>query len=453
MKLRSKLAIKCAKGTSNLIKKLNRGSGATLPGLVARKIDPDIMSVMASMLREKSIVTMGTNGKTTTNALIYRALTDEGYKVITNATGANMFNGIVSAFVLATDKHCRLDADYACIEVDEMASVKVLPALKPDCALLTNISRDQMDRLGDVDVTLETIRSAYDSVPDTTLILNGDDAISYALSKECKNPVITYGISEQIFKDISHSEIKESTFCHFCGSKLDYDYRHYGNLGKYHCPNCDFHRPDPDYTATDITSENGTYSFRFGKHMIHSSIRTAYNIYNTLAAYAGINALGAKETKFAEAIEGFDYGNNRENIYKINGNTFQLHLAKNPVGFQQKISLILNDPDPKDIVLLVNDFPQDGEDVSWLWGIDFQYLRNANARSITVAGNRYGDFGLRFKYEDIPFKTTDDMKATVSDLIKNGTDNIYLVVNYSGLFPTNDILKALKNEAEGGAQA
>ena len=40
----------------------------------------------------------------------------------------------ISAFVLATDKHGNLDADYACIEVDEIASVGVLPKIEPDCA-------------------------------------------------------------------------------------------------------------------------------------------------------------------------------------------------------------------------------------------------------------------------------------------------------------------------------
>ena len=141
MRLRSRLAVRCAKLTSTLIKKMNRGSGVTLPGLVARLIDPGILREMASQVRGKIIVTMGTNGKTTTNAILCRAIESEGKKVIINRTGANMLNGIISAFVLATDKKGRLDADYACIEVDEIASVGVLPRLKPDCALLTNISR------------------------------------------------------------------------------------------------------------------------------------------------------------------------------------------------------------------------------------------------------------------------------------------------------------------------
>ena len=174
MKLRSRLAITCAKGTSALIKKLNRGSGVTLPGYVARLIDPNILSVMASQIREKTIVTMGTNGKTTTNAILYKALKAEGKTVIINRTGANMLNGIISAFVLATDKHGQLNADYACIEVDEIASVGVLPQLKPDCALLTNISRDQLDRFGEVDITFDKLKTAVTSVPDTTLIINCD---------------------------------------------------------------------------------------------------------------------------------------------------------------------------------------------------------------------------------------------------------------------------------------
>ena len=104
---------------------------------------------------------MGTNGKTTTNAILCKALEHEGQKVIINRTGANMLNGIISAFVLATDKHGNLDADYACIEVDEIASVGVLPKIEPDCALLTNISRDQLEP-----ISLFIYFSAFLTVPE-----------------------------------------------------------------------------------------------------------------------------------------------------------------------------------------------------------------------------------------------------------------------------------------------
>lgn len=449
MKLRSRLAIRCAKLTSILIKKMNRGSGVTLPGYVARIIDPNILNTMSQQVREKTIVTMGTNGKTTTNSILYHALKAEGKKVIINRTGANMMNGIISAFVLSTDKHGHLDADYACIEVDEIASVNVLPQLKPDCALLTNISRDQLDRFGEVDITYNKLKTAVTSVPDTTLIINCDDILSYSLAKDCGNSYVTYGISEQIFDDISRSEIRESIFCRSCGTKLEYEFFHYGQLGIYHCPNCGFKRPDPDYTTTNVVLKDELYSFDMDGMHIQSTARTPYNIYNTLSAYVALRALHAPQQHFQSMIESFDYGNNREDIFNINGARVQLHLSKNPIGFQQKVSLVLKDPKPKDIIIQINDTYQDGEDVSWLWDVDFQYLADANVSTILTNGTRRHDMGLRLKYEDIPCGSTTDLKQSVEDLTKNGTKNLYIIVNYSGLYRTNHLLNEMQKETEG----
>ena len=453
MRLRSKLAIKCAKATSSLIKKMNRGSGATLPGYVARRIDPNILKEISGQVRDKILVTMGTNGKTTTNAILCRALEAEGKKVIINRTGANMMNGIISAFVLATDRKSRLDADFACIEVDELAAAGVLPQLSPDCGVLTNISRDQLDRFGEVDITFNKLMAAVASVPEMKLIITCDDILSCSLAQESGNPYVTCGISEQIFDDISRSEIRESIFCRKCGSKLEYDFFHYGQLGIYHCPSCGWERPEPDFSAENITMrEDGLYSFDLDGEHIDSTARTPYNIYNTLSAYTALKTAGAGYKKFKEMIESFDYGNNRESVFHIDGAKVQLHLAKNPIGFQQKVSLVLKDPAPKDIIIQINDTLQDGTDISWLWDVDFQYLADSNASSITTAGTRKYDMGLRLKYEDIPCRSTEDMEGTILELAKSGTKNLYVIVNYSGLYRTNHLLAELEKKSEGGSR-
>ena len=453
MRLRSRFAVRCAKITSFLSKKMNRGSGATLPGYVARRIDPNILKEISGQVRDKILVTMGTNGKTTTNAILCRALEAEGKKVIINRTGVNMMNGIISAFVLATDRKSRLDADFACIEVDELAAAGVLPQLSPDCGVLTNISRDQLDRFGEVDITFNKLMAAVASVPEMKLIITCDDILSCSLAQESGNPYVTCGISEQIFDDISRSEIRESIFCRKCGSKLEYDFFHYGQLGIYHCPSCGWERPEPDFSAENITMrEDGLYSFDLDGEHIDSTARTPYNIYNTLSAYTALKTAGAGYKKFKEMIESFDYGNNRESVFHIDGAKVQLHLAKNPIGFQQKVSLVLKDPAPKDIIIQINDTLQDGTDISWLWDVDFQYLADSNASSITTAGTRKYDMGLRLKYEDIPCRSTEDMEGTILELAKSGTKNLYVIVNYSGLYRTNHLLAELEKKSEGGSR-
>ena len=453
MRLRSRFAVRCAKITSFLSKKMNRGSGATLPGYVARRIDPNILKEISGQVRDKILVTMGTNGKTTTNAILCRALEAEGKKVIINRTGANMMNGIISAFVLATDRKSRLDADFACIEVDELAAAGVLPQLSPDCGVLTNISIDQLDRFGEVDITFNKLMAAVASVPEMKLIITCDDILSCSLAQESGNPYVTCGISEQIFDDISRSEIRESIFCRKCGSKLEYDFFHYGQLGIYHCPSCGWERPEPDFSAENITMrEDGLYSFDLDGEHIDSTARTPYNIYNTLSAYTALKTAGAGYKKFKEMIESFDYGNNRESVFHIDGAKVQLHLAKNPIGFQQKVSLVLKDPAPKDIIIQINDTLQDGTDISWLWDVDFQYLADSNASSITTAGTRKYDMGLRLKYEDIPCRSTEDMEGTILELAKSGTKNLYVIVNYSGLYRTNHLLAELEKQSEGGSR-
>ena len=467
MNLRARLAIRIAKLTSKLIKKLNRGSGVTLPGLVARIICPNILSIMASQVSSKIIATMGTNGKTTTNALMSHILSDSGYKVIINRTGANMLNGIVSAFVLSTNDKCLIDADYACLEVDEIAGATVIPMLQPHIILLTNITRDQLDRLGEVDAVYKKIISACQSSPDSLLVINCDDILSYSLAVESGNAYLTYGIDEEIFDYVSRLEGEENIFCQHCNARVYYEFFHYGHLGMYACSGCDIKRPRPNFTASDVYLKNETYSFAikciyetgsdessidntvYTYFPVNTLARTTYNIYNTLSAVAAISALEAHLPNIKTSIETFDFGNNREDIFQVGNTRVQLHLAKNPIGFQQKVSLILKDEYPKDIIILINDTYQDGEDVSWLWDVDFQHLARANASSLITAGTRRYDVNLRRKYEDIESVSTDDVKETILNLVENGTNNIYMIINYSSLYSLNSFLKKLSEESQG----
>jgi len=60
----------------------------------------------------------------------------------------------------------------------------------------------------------------------------------------------------------------------------------------------------------------------------------------------------------------------------------------------------INDNNPQNLLLVLNDRIPDGTDVSWIWDIDFETLININTK-IYLAGDRVYDLALRLKYAGI----------------------------------------------------
>ncbi|MBQ9673970.1 MAG: DUF1727 domain-containing protein [Ruminococcus sp.] len=444
MTLRGKIAVKTAKLVAKICLKMGR-QGVTWAGLVARKIEPKILKILSDQVREKVYIVCGTNGKTTTNNMLCTTLQNRGKKVICNKTGSNMLNGVVSAFVLATNDDCTIDADYACIEIDEVSTKRVLPTLKPDYMVLTNIFRDQLDRYGEIDITIDILGNAIKMAPDMTLVINGDDPLSLSLAEKSGNRYITYGISEKVFDADEDAEIREGRFCAMCGAKMHYRYYHYSQLGDYECTSCGFKRPKIDYPATGI--ECGDHlAFTVDGKKINANYKGFYNIYNILAVYAVAENSGVDMDGFQNMLDHFTPENGRSEHFNINGTDIELNLAKNPAGFNQNINAVMADDKDKDVIILINDRDQDGNDVSWLWDVDFDRFGEDSIKSITVSGIRCQDMRLRLKYVDIPSTLEPNIETAIRNKIADGVKNLYVLVNYTGLYSTRNILKRMEGE-------
>ena len=83
------------------------------------------------------------------------------------------------------------------------------------------------------------------------------------------------------------NEIREGRFCKRCGEKLEYGFYHYSQLGDYHCPKCGFARPELNFDAEDV-KVGDQLSFRVEDKHIVANYKGFYNVYNILAAYAGL---------------------------------------------------------------------------------------------------------------------------------------------------------------------
>lgn len=445
MRLRRMIAIWAAKLAEKVSVHIFHRQGVTWAGKIALKICPDILKELAAQVKGAIFIVCGTNGKTTTNNMLCAALEAEGKKVICNHTGSNMLNGVVAAFALGAGLNGNLKADCACIEIDEASTRRVFPYFKPDYMVLTNLFRDQLDRYGEIDITMNILKEVMESAPDMKVIVNGDDALSAFLAMDAGNPFLTYGISEKVMDDKDSHEIREGRFCKKCGAPLEYKFYHYSQLGDYACTGCDFKRPEILFNASEI-EVGERLSFTVEGRRITANYKGFYNVYNILAAYAGIRTAGFQAEHFNDMLKKFNPENGRMEQFRIKGTGVVLNLAKNPAGFNQNISAVMQDEALKDIIIVINDNAQDGKDISWLWDVDFDLFGGDNINSITVSGIRCQDMRLRLKYVDIPSMLENDVETAIRKRIDDGVGNLYVLVNYTALFGTRNILKKLEGE-------
>lgn len=445
MKLRSMAAVWAAKITEKVCVRIFHRQGVTWAGKIALLISPTILSELAGQVRRGIFAVCGTNGKTTVNNLLSGALKAEGYGVICNQTGSNMLNGVAAAFVLGASADGSLHADYACIEIDEASAREVFVHFKPSHMVLTNLFRDQLDRYGEIDITIDILNKAIQAAPRMKLIINGDDPLSVSLALDSGRDYVTYGISECVHTGRQIQEIREGRFCRYCGARLTYRFYHYGQLGDYRCPGCGFERPKLDFAGRNVEMEGGL-SFTVGGKWFHSSQRGFYNVYNILAAYAAIRASGLKAGNFRKALSDFCPENGRMEEFWAGDIRIVLNLAKNPTGFNQNIDVMMQDERHKDLVVAVNDNEQDGTDISWLWDVDFERIAGMEGTFVTVSGIRCQDLMLRLKYAGIQAELEPDVEKAVYRHIAQGSKNLYVLVNYTALYDTRNLLKRICGE-------
>lgn len=411
------------------------------PALPALKICPDIIRLLSSQLRCGVIAVCGTNGKTTTNNMLSSLLEQGSKRVVCNSYGANMQAGVATALIASASWLGKLNADYATMEVDELSTIKVFPHLQPDFMLITNLFRDQLDRYGEIDLTLSYLKKGLDSSPKTRLILNADDPLLAAFGKESGRECIWYGIGEESGNE--QEAASEGKFCTFCGKELVYDYHHYSQLGNYRCE-CGFARPEPQYDATDLSLEEGI-SFTVKDRTFSVPYRGFYNVYNILAAYAAAAEIGADVSRAQEAFDAYRPQVGRMETFMLGGKKLILNLAKNPAGFNQAISTVMTDSAKKSVIIAINDKANDGKDITWLWDVNFEALADENTLSITAGGMRYLDLYLRLKYGSIGnIRREESMETAIRNALAEESEVVYLLANYTALYSTETILKGWK---------
>ncbi|MBB5776851.1 MurT ligase domain-containing protein [Nonomuraea jabiensis] len=366
--LRAQLASALGRSAATLSKMTGRGDGSVIGGRVGLLLEPDLLRKLAR--DRKLALVSATNGKTTTTRLITSALLELG-DVATNALGANMPAGHVSA--LSQNK----SAPYGVLEVDEKYLPEVLDTTGAGVVCLMNLSRDQMDRAAEIWLLAQKWRRALSGKP-THVIANCDDPlVTWGASTAAK---VTWVSGGQRWKE-------DSWCCPECGGPLD------RKDADWACKECTFHRPEPQWAIDDEVAVDP----RGQRWQLDIQLPGLANRSNAVMALAVAEAFGVPVERALPRLRQVTSVAGRYTTVERDGRHARLLLAKNPAGWLEAFDVA----DPQlPIILSVNANGPDGRDTSWLWDVDYRILRG---RPVFVTGERRLDLALRLEVADVPF--------------------------------------------------
>jgi len=387
-------------------RRLGAGGGTTAPGHLVRLLDPEAVSAIAARIPRGSILVTGTNGKTTTTRMISTVLRKAGLRVAHNRSGANLMAGIASTLVNQASLAGAPRADVGLFELDEAAFPAAVEKLSPRICVLTNLFRDQLDRYGEVDYLSRLWQETLGRLPPSAVVLlNADDPRIAGLGASLHCRVLYYGLESPSMGGSTLSHAADSRFCPRCGTPYDYSVVFYSHLGHYRCLSCGLTRPRTHFRVVKAELL-GTEGSRLevagpdGTMELHVKVPGLYNVYNALAAVGATTAAGIDPETIRAGIEDFAAAFGRVERVHLRGRELFLALVKNPVGFNQVLSTILQEPGRKALMIVINDKFADGTDVSWLWDVDFEMLAG-RVRFALVSGIRAEDMAVRLKYAGI----------------------------------------------------
>ena len=434
-----------------------RGGGTSLPGRMLLRMQPDAIAQLAGRLPGGSIVISATNGKTTTAAMASAVLERTGTRLVHNRAGANMAGGVASALLDAAHVGGQMDGDTGLFEVDEFWLPRVAAALHPRALLLGNLFRDQLDRYGELDAIADRWAAVVAAQPaGTKLVLNADDPLVADLGARARadgprraGASLYFGIDDDRLALPALQHAADSKHCRRCGHAYVYDAAYLGHLGRYHCPNCGAHRPEPQVVARDVEL-HGVRSARFALHTpageaeVDLPLPGLYNVYNALGAAALGIALDVPLDDVVAGLEAVAPAFGRAEVVQAGGRDLVLLLVKNPAGANEVLRTLVLEDGQLDLLGLLNDRTADGHDVSWVWDADFELLA-PRLRTMTCGGTRAAELAVRMKYAGADpemLRVEHDLERALDAALAGGDPArpLYALPTYTALLELRELL-------------
>lgn len=424
--------------------KLFGKNGSVYPGYIIYDIFKQ-KKILENIKYPKYVIAVtGSSGKGSTTDLINHILTDAGYDVCYNKNGSN---GVLAATTLILN-NCNLKGEFLhdvlLLECDERHLKLIFGKNKMTHLIVTNVTRDQPARNGDPDIVFNDILKAIGN--ETKLIINADDPLVNRLSYLYDNEKVTYGVSKTDDSYLKSSiDAIDYAYCPKCHKKLNYQFYHYGHIGSYSCPNCDFERGKVDYDVKKVDFQK--HSIKINNQDIYLNKDVLYAVYYTVAAYALCKEIGLSDNELKKALNDDKLTSKRGKVRNLAGRTLTMLETKNEnnLSYYQSIRYIKNQKGKKTIILGFDNVSRRYQfnDLSWLWDVEFELLNDKNIDKIFCIGRFRYDVITRLEFAGIDknkIVLIDDLNTLIDKVKKNSIGDIYTMVCFD---MTANILKLI----------
>ncbi len=400
--LRSAAALAAGRIAAAASRRTDRGSGTMIGGRVALRLDPAVLAALARG-RDTALVT-GTNGKSTVTALLAAALSPGG-AVVTNGTGANMPDGIVTA--LAADRTSPL----AALEVDEVYLRPVAEATQPRVVIALNASREYTRGVS-LAATLAHWRGVAAELPtDAVALVNADDPlVVWAFEPAPRVVPVAGGLGWR----------EDAALCPACGAPHDW------SGARWSCPGCGRSRPEPAWSVGGAAAD-GSWSIVHpgGSAQVRPAVPGRTGPIGAAFALAAADVLGVEIAAAACSVDAVLDVDGRYLPFPVGARHARLLMLKNPAGWGEAIDLAVAD----DLPLVIAVDPFGPKDTTTMWEAPFTRLAG---RTIPVTGGRAADALAVLEAAGVDAREVTDPVAAVGAAGTTGTvvDEVVVACNY-----------------------
>ena len=361
-----------------------RGGGSAYPGRTVLALAPDFLSHVSGQFERGVVFVLGSNGKSTTTMMLTETLRAHGLSVFTNPTGANLPQGIASAFLREVTPFGRVKHDIGVIEVDEAFAVELTRSLHPSTVLMLNVQVDQLYRFFETE-RVGTMMTDTAALSTRAVVTNRDDDHLGSYEAGPGQTVTRFGASADVVAASPNGLQNAADFSRGDQGPLD--------------AQTEVVALTPD--GATLSSAGQQFDVRLPAKGLHYAVDAAAAVQTASVVLGRPVDPAAVQRAFSSMKPAYGRGERMP----LGGDEAEFIMFKNAASLQLNLDAL---PQDAEQVLLAID--EGTPDISWIYDIDFSHLDHVDV----LAGAKAWQLALRLEHDGIPVHVIEeDISAAI----------------------------------------